>query len=59
MMNGMMGGWYSGMGSVGWTSCILVLVVVIAAVAVIVSRRKSQLGVGERCAWLSTASAPA
>ena len=40
MMNGSMGGWYSGMGSVGWTFCVLILVVVLVAIAIIVSRRK-------------------
>ncbi len=40
MMNGSMGGWYSGMGSGGWMFGIAVLAVVIIAAAVIMSRRK-------------------
>ena len=40
MMNGSMGGWYTGMDSGGWMVGVLILVVVIIAAAVIVSRRK-------------------
>jgi hypothetical protein len=40
MMNGSMGGWYSGMDSGNWMVGILILVVVIIAAAVVVSRRK-------------------
>jgi hypothetical protein len=41
MMNAQMGGWYSGMASGNWMFEIVILIVVIVgAVAVIVSRKK-------------------
>jgi hypothetical protein len=40
MMNGSIGGWYSGMDSGGWMFGVLILVVVIIAAAVVISRRK-------------------
>jgi hypothetical protein len=40
MMNGSMGGWYSGMDSGSWMFGVLILVIVIIAAVVVVSRRK-------------------
>lgn len=42
MMNGDMGGWFSGMGFGGWGFVILILVVVVVAFATMVASRNKK-----------------